>query len=297
MGLGKFDEDSLLEFREKALLHYSQLDLSDDYNLGNWARNAVNAVTSAASGLVNRVRGRGNTPTPITGGVGRRQTFEDGSSNSRTAELVAAPTARRDMANAAARISGGSGSGSGRASTPRPQPRGESAAEREARLRREREEAERRERERREAEERLRQQREATEAARKERLRSITKDVAQRILENALESANKGQPDSESQLCQRPDGSVYGIGKNQQCVTGKPIDQRPENDRTDEINEAARNNPDQQNLPVGWRTAPQGGATSTTSTPESSPSPANSADARVSGQQTETTADTQSNMA
>jgi hypothetical protein len=155
-------------------------------------------------------------------------------------------------------------------------------------LRREREEAERRaeaerkererlERERKAAEERIRRQRVAAERDRRQRLQAIDRNVTNRILEGALERELGDKPDSESQLCQRPDGSIYGIVRGRRCITGRPISERPADDPTERINEAARNNPDQQMLPVGQRTA--GGT-----------SPATSADARVSGNQTRTLA-------
>jgi hypothetical protein len=290
MSLGKFEEDNLLEFREKALLRYSvNGEDSESYNLGNWAR-AANRWLQNNVNLNNlRTNSPGNSgvrrvPSPVPG---RRTNlvYPAGSSSPASSSSGNGSSRSSTPSGRSSTPSGRSSTPSGRSSTssggrgnqPRQQQQPtETAAQREARLQREREEAERRERERREAEERLRQQREATEAARRERLRSITRDVAQRIIENALVNANKGQSDADSQLCQRPDGSIYGIAIGQNCVSGKPIDKRPEPDRTEQINEAARNDPNQQNLPVGWRTtrpdtpAPSeaGGSGSSSRTPE-----------------------------
>lgn len=278
MSLGKFDEESLLEFREKALLQYGDPNLSQDFNV--------------FGGLIDRARRFLNRPTQTMNRANTPQRIGTSASPIGTPSLRAVVTAP-DLATTVQRERIGTGSSSssssspprrGSTSSPRPQAPRETEAQREARLRREREAAERREQERREAEERIRQQRIAAENARKERLQAITRDVANRVIENALDREASNRPDSDSQLCQRPDGSIYGIALGRRCVTGEPIAQRPENDPTQQINEAARNNPDQQMMPANQRTV--GGT-----------SPANSADARVSGQQTETTADTQSNMA
>lgn len=306
MSLGKFEEDNLLEFREKALLKYSaNSEDSENYNI-------FNRIGSVVTNAWNRVRGNRPSPTPIQSSVGRiaTQAAVTGVTGpnpagrvqpSRTSSSSGSSSSSR---SGSSRSSSSSSRGSSSSSSRRQQPT-ETAAQREARLQREREEAERREQERREAEERLRQQREETEAARRERLRSITRDVAQRIIENALENANRGQSDADSQLCQRPDGSIYGIARGQSCVSGEPIEQRPENDRTQEVNEAARNDPNQQNLPVGWRTtrsntpsssssSSSGSSGSTTPPPAPAPVPAaatpSSADSRVSGNTNEASA-------
>jgi hypothetical protein len=315
MSLGRFEEENLLLFREQALAKYGSGD-SEEYVLGTIGR-AARRAAEAVGNTINRITGNQPAPVPVQP-IGPRI----------SAGASAAPAALQQPAVQAVSSGGGgrsstpsgggggrsstpSGGGGGRSSTPSGgggnQPRQqqqqptETAAQREARIQREREEAERRERERREAEERLRQQREATEAARRERLRSITRDVAQRIIENALVNANKGQSDADSQLCQRPDGSVYGIAKGQSCVSGEPISQRPENDRTQEINEAAKNDPNQQNLPVGWRTtrpdtpsSSSSSSGSTTPPPAPAPVPAESrpasADRRISGNTNEASA-------
>ena len=312
MSLGKFEEDNLLEFREKALLRYSvNGEDSESYNLGNWAR-AANRWLQNNVNLNNlRTNSPGNSgvrrvPSPVPGrrtnlvypaGSSSPASSSSGNGSSRSST----PSGRSSTPSGRSSTSSG-----GRGNQPRQQQQQptETAAQREARLQREREEAERRERERREAEERLRQQREATEAARRERLRSITRDVAQRVIENALVNANRGQSDADSQLCQRPDGSIYGIAKGQNCISGEPISQRPENDRTQEINEAARNDPNQQSLPVGWRTtrspssSPSSNGSSssgsTTLPPAPAPVPAEprpaSADSRISGNTNEASA-------
>lgn len=313
MSLGKFEEDNLLEFREKALLRYSaNNEDSENYNI-------FNRIGSAVSNTLSRIRG--NRPTPIQSNIGRSATRAvvtgatgpnpagrvqptTSSSSGRRSVPTRTSTSPTSSRRSSSTTRGASPSSTSRSSVSRQtrqQQPTETAAQREARLQREREEAERRERERREAEERLRQQREATEAARRERLRSITRDVAQRIIENALVNANRGQSDTDSQLCQRPDGSIYGIAKGQSCVSGEPISQRPENDRTQEINEAARNDPNQQNLPVGWRTtrpdtpsSSSSSSGSTTPPPAPAPVPAEprpaSADRRISGNTNEASA-------